>query len=53
MTRREVRNNYISQSICLLMWRDRVRRLAIDPVIMRSRPATEHIRCALLANQSK
>ena len=35
------------------MWRDRVRRLATDPVVMRSSPATGHIRCALLANQPK
>ena len=27
--------------------------LTTDPVVMRSSPATGHIRCALLANQSK
>ena len=30
----------------------RVRRLAIDPVVMGSTPATGHIRCVLLVNQS-
>ena len=36
------------------MWRDRVRRVATDPVVMRLSPATGHnIRCALLANQPK
>ena len=41
-------------SICLPVWRDRVRRLATDPVVMRSNPATGHnIRYALLANQHK
>ena len=28
---------------CLLVWRDRARRLATDPVVMRSSPATGHI----------
>ena len=37
----------------LLVWRDRVRRLATDQVVMRSSPATGHIRCALLVNQPK
>ena len=36
---------------CLPVWRDRVRRLAADQVVMRSSLATRHIRCALLANQ--
>ena len=27
--------------------------LAVDPVVMRSSPATGHIRCALLVNQPK
>ena len=38
---------------CLIVWRDRVRHLATDPVVMRSSPATGHIRYALLANQPK
>ena len=40
----------------LLVWLDRLRRLATDhndPVVMRSRPATGHIRYALLVNQPK
>ena len=41
--------NYYS----LLVWRDRVRRLATDPVVMRSSPAEGHIRCALLVDQPK
>ena len=32
------------------VWRDKVRRLATDPVVMRSSPATGHIRYALLVN---
>ena len=27
--------------------------LTVDPVVMRSSPATGHLRCALLANQPK
>ena len=46
-------NHSYNTDICLLVWRDRVRRLATDPVVMRSIPATGHIRCALLANQPK
>ena len=38
---------------CLPVWRDRVRRLAADPLVMRSSPATRHIRYALLNNQHK
>ena len=34
----------------LPVWRDRLRRLAIDSVVMRSSPATGHIRYALLVN---
>ena len=47
--------NLIYQSIkqVITAWRDRVRRLATDPVVMRSSPATGHIRCALLVNQPK
>ena len=41
----------------LPVWRDRVKRLATDPVVMRLSPATGHIlihvRCALLANHQK
>ena len=37
----------------LPVWRDRVKRLATDPVVMRSSPATGRIHCALLANQPK
>ena len=33
-----------------LAWRDRVRRLTIDPVVMRSSTATGHISYALLVN---
>ena len=29
---------------CLLVWLDRVRHLATDPVVMRSSPVTGHIR---------
>ena len=36
---------------CLLVWRDRVRHLATDPVVMRLCPATG--RCALLVNHPK
>ena len=44
----------VSRTImCLPVWRDRVRRLTTDPVVMRSSPATGHIRCALLANHPK
>ena len=35
------------------LWSDIVRHLAIDPVVMRSSPATGHIRCAWLTNQPK
>ena len=35
------------------VWRDRVKRLATDPVVMRSSHATGRIHCALLANQPK
>ena len=38
---------------CLPVWRDRIKRVATDPVVMRLSPATGHIRCALLANQPK
>ena len=38
---------------CLFVWRDRVRRLATDTIVMRSSPATGHIRCALLVNQPR
>ena len=38
---------------CLLVWRDRLGRLATDPVVMSSRPATGHIRYALLDKQPK
>ena len=38
---------------CLHVWRNGVRRLATDPVVMRSSPATGHTRCALLVNQHK
>ena len=38
---------------CLLAWRNRVRRLATDPVGMRLSPATGNIRYALLVNQPK
>ena len=45
---------YFDAYICLPVWRHRVRRLATDPVVMRSSPATGHnIRYALLANQHK
>ena len=38
---------------CLPVWRDRVRHVATDPLVMRSSPATGHIRYALLNNQHK
>ena len=44
---------YMYLSTFVYMCGDRIRRLATDPVVMRSIPATEHIRCALLANQPK
>ena len=43
----------IPESFFLPVWRDRVRRLATEAVVMRSSPAAGHIRCALLANQPK
>ena len=39
--------------MCLVVWRNGVRRLATDPMVMRSTPATGHIRYALLVNQHK
>ena len=41
-----------AHNTCLLVWRDMVilRRLALDPVVMCSSPATGHERCRLLVN---
>ena len=46
-------NKLLHISFVLLVWRDRVKRLDTDRVVMCSSPATGHIRCALLVNQPK
>ena len=43
-------NVNINIKLYLPVWGDRIRRLATDPVVMRSSPATGYVRWALLVS---